>query len=84
MFHQNANKESRIITNAPMVSGQVIMPFNWEQRWPEFYNHITHFVSVFKSNAHDDAEDVITGIYERELAIGSDMIYGKRKGIRRR
>ena len=84
MFHQNANKESRIITNAPMVNGQVIMPFNWEQRWPEFYNHITHFVSVFKSNAHDDAEDVITGIYERELAIGNDMLYGKRRGVRRR
>ena len=84
MFHQGANKESRIITNAPMVNGQVIMPFNWEHRWPEFYNHITRFVSVFKSNAHDDAEDVITGIFERELAIGNDVNYGKRRGVRRR
>lgn len=84
LFHQGANKESRIITNAAMVNAQVIMPADWERRWPSFYTAATHYLSVFKANAHDDVPDVLTGIYERELSVGSDTAYGKRRGIRRR
>lgn len=83
-FHQSANKESRIITNAPFVNEQIIMPFGWETRYPGMYYKMTHYLSVFKANAHDDGPDVITGIYEKELAIGSDVGYGKRRGVRRR
>ena len=83
-FHQSANKESRIITNAPFVNEQIIMPFGWETRYPGMYYKLTHYLSVFKANAHDDGPDVITGIYEKELAIGSDVGYGKRRGVRRR
>ena len=84
LFHQGANKESRIITNAPMVNTQIIMPFDWERRWPGFHTAVTHYLSVFKANAHDDVPDVLTGIYEKELAVGNDVGYGKRRGVRRR
>jgi predicted phage terminase large subunit-like protein len=84
LFHQGANKESRIITNAPKVNEQIVMPFDWERRFPQLYQKATHYLSVFKANAHDDVPDVLTGIFERELAIGSDMQYGKRRGLRRR
>jgi len=84
LFHQGANKESRIITNAPMVNTQIIMPFDWERRWPGFYTAVTHYLSVFKANAHDDVPDVLTGIYEKELSVGNDVGYGKRRGVRRR
>ena len=84
MFHQSANKESRIITNAPMVNVQIIMPFDWERRLPGLYYKVTHYLAVFKANAHDDAPDVLTGIYEKELSLASDTPYGKRRGVRRR
>lgn len=84
LFHQGANKESRIITNAPMVNTQIIMPFDWERRWPDFHTAVTHYLSVFKANAHDDVPDVLTGIYEKELSVGNDVGYGKRRGLRRR
>lgn len=84
LFHQGANKESRIITNAPMVNTQIIMPFDWERRWPAFHTAVTHYLSVFKANAHDDVPDVLTGIVEKELSFGNDMMYGKRRGVRRR
>jgi predicted phage terminase large subunit-like protein len=83
LFHQGANKESRIITNAPMVNTQIVMPFDWERRFPSLYYKATHYLAVFKANAHDDVPDVLTGIYEKELAIGNDMNYGKRRGVRR-
>ena len=83
-FHQSANKESRIITNAPFVNEQIIMPFGWETRYPGMYYKMTHYLSVFKANAHDDVPDALTGIFEKELSVGNDMMYGKRRGVRRR
>ena len=84
LFHQGANKESRIITNAARVNEQVVMPFDWERRFPQLYQKATHYLSVFKANAHDDVPDVLTGIVEKELSFGNDMMYGKRRGISRR
>ena len=84
LFHQGANKESRIITNAARVNEQVVMPFDWERRFPHLYQKATHYLSVFKANAHDDVPDVLTGIVEKELSFGNDMMYGKRRGVRRR
>ena len=60
------------------------MPFDWERRWPGFYTAVTHYLSVFKANAHDDVPDVLTGIFEKELSVGNDVGYGKRRGVRRR
>ena len=54
-FTQTANKESRIITNAGLVTYHIIMPFDWETRFKDFHEAITGFLRNFKANAHDDA-----------------------------
>lgn len=69
-FHQTANKESRILTNATLVGARIKMPSDWRQRWPEFAADLTSFRRVFKANRHDDAADVLTGIVES--VYGSD------------
>ena len=84
LFHQGANKESRIITNATMVNAQIVMPVDWADRWPSFYVAATHYLSVFKANAHDDVPDVLTGIYEKELSLANDATYSHRRGLRRK
>lgn len=76
-FSQRANKESRIVTSAAMVNAQIVFPVGWETRYPAAYAHLRDFLRYFKGNAHDDIEDVLTGIYEKELADGDE------KGIRR-
>lgn len=84
-FFQKGNKESRIITNSAMVNAQIIMPFGWETRYREIYEHIMGFLRDFSSNKHDDAEDALTGIYEKEIADGCVMPYGQEhRGVRRR
>lgn len=74
-FYQGANKESRIVTDAPFVNQHIIMPFGWETRYPKFYNHITAFLRKFDANAHDDDADGLTGIYEKEIADGNTKPY---------
>lgn len=84
-FYQGANKESRIITNSAMVNAQIIMPIGWAERFPKVYEHITGFLREFPANAHDDIEDGLTGIYEKELADGDVRPYGQAtRGIKRR
>ena len=36
LFHQNGNKESRILTHAATVRRMVRVPEDWRVRWPEF------------------------------------------------
>lgn len=74
-FYQSQNKEARIITAASMVNQHIIMPFGWESRFPKIYEHLTTFLRYFKANEHDDAEDGLTGIYEKEIADGNGMPY---------
>lgn len=84
-FYQGANKESRIITNSAMVNAQIIMPIGWEQRFPKIYEHLTGFLRDFPANAHDDPEDGLTGIYEKELADGDTRPYSQAtRGVKRR
>lgn len=66
-FTQTKNKESRIITNAGLVNYHIIMPFDWETRFPLFYEHTTNFLRNFKANAHDDNIDCLVGIVEKEI-----------------
>lgn len=66
-FTQTSNKESRIISNAGLVNYHIIMPFDWETRFPTFYEAITNFLRKFNANSHDDAPDVLTGIIEKEI-----------------
>lgn len=82
-FYQGANKESRIVTNAPFVNQHIIMPFGWETRYPKFYEHIIGFLRKFDANAHDDDADGLTGIYEKEIADGNIRPYGaNNRGIK--
>lgn len=75
-FYQGANKESRIVTNAPFVNQHIIFPFGWETRYPKFYSHIMSFLRNFPANDHDDDADGLTGIYEKEIADGNIRPYG--------
>lgn len=75
-FYQGANKESRVVTNAPFVNQSVIFPFGWEGRWPKAYEHLTGFLRNFPANKHDDLEDALTGVFEKEIADGNCRPYG--------
>lgn len=82
-FYQNGNKESRVITAAAMVNQQIIFPFGWESRFPKVFEHVSGFLRNFGANAHDDIEDCITGIYEKELADGFAMPYSQQnRGVK--
>lgn len=74
-FYQSANKESRIVTNAPFVNQHIIMPFGWKDKYPNVYEHLTGFLRQFSANAHDDDADGLTGIYEKEIADGNTRPY---------
>ena len=62
-FHQSQNKTARILSNSTGVMNNVLLPFNWMDRWPEFADAIIKFQKEGK-NAHDDAPDTLTGVYE--------------------
>lgn len=62
-FSQTKNKKARILSNATNVCEQVIMPEDWDKRWPEFYKHVMGYQRKGK-NDHDDAEDCLTGVVE--------------------
>jgi predicted phage terminase large subunit-like protein len=84
-FYQGANKESRIVTNSASVNAQIIMPLGWEERFPKIHEHVTGFLRDFPANEHDDPEDGLTGIYEKELADGDTRPYSQAtRGIKRR
>lgn len=75
LFYQGANKEARITTSAPFVNTQIIMPIGWETRYPAAHKHLSGFLRAFTANTHDDIEDCMTGIYEKELADGNTAPY---------
>lgn len=82
-FYQGDNKESRIVTNAPFVNQCIVMPFGWETRYPKFYRVVTEFLRKFDANEHDDAPDMLTGIYEKEIADGNIQPYNHaNRGVR--
>lgn len=81
-FYQSGNKEARIVTNSAMVNQHIIMPFGWETTHKEFHDHVTTFLRNFDANTHDDAEDCLTGIYEKEIAEGNIRPYNQSGGIR--
>jgi predicted phage terminase large subunit-like protein len=62
-FHQGKNKRTRIIVNSSNVMEQIIFPADWQTRWPEFAKHIKNYQRK-GDNAHDDAEDALTGFVE--------------------
>ena len=62
-FHQGQNKVARILSNSTGVMNNVYFPINWQDRWPEFATDISKYQKEGK-NAHDDAPDCLTGVYE--------------------
>lgn len=73
--NQNANKESRILTNSAQVTEHIYMPLDWEQRWFQFSKDVKSFKKLFKANKHDDAPDVLTGIIEKRKPNSPRMIW---------
>lgn len=83
-FTQSKNKKTRILSNATNVMDQLIMPEDWERRWPAFASHVKKYQRKGK-NDHDDAEDCLTGMVElingdvklkKKARIGSKSRYG--------
>ena len=62
-FHQNKNKVARILSNSTGVMKNILFPVNWQELWPEFANDLLKYQKEGK-NAHDDAPDALTGVYE--------------------
>lgn len=83
-FTQSKNKKTRILVNASNVMEQVIMPEDWQERWPEFAKAIKKYQRKGK-NDHDDGPDVLTGLVElvngevkgsQKIRIGSKRRFG--------
>lgn len=75
--NQSKNKISRILTSSAWVNNHVYMPFGWKSRYPEFYKAVMGYLAKGK-NAHDDAPDVLAGIYEKVTGTPEIKIYNKR------
>jgi predicted phage terminase large subunit-like protein len=76
-FHQSKNKESRINTESSTVERKILMPPNWTTKWPRFAKDVKRFKKNFKTNAHDDAADTLTGCIEYPDGAGdvNDALY---------
>ena len=66
-FHQSKNKQARILTNATWLMEHVYFPEGWRNRWPELYKSLMTYQREGR-NAHDDAQDALTGIAEKITA----------------
>lgn len=69
-FHQSANKVARIMSNSTSVMNNVLFPMNWMDRWPDFAKDLMKYQREGK-NAHDDAPDALTGVYENPVPKGT-------------
>jgi predicted phage terminase large subunit-like protein len=65
-FHQSDNKVSRILSNSTSVNNSILMPSNWNYKWPQFYNDVRKAVKT-KKWSHDDSFDALTGIIEKSI-----------------
>lgn len=72
-FFQSKNKASRILSNSTGVMQNVLFPVNWEDRWPDFAEAIRKYQKEGK-NAHDDAPDALTGVYENDKPKGTWLV----------
>lgn len=62
-FTQTKNKVSRILSNSTWCMEHIYFPVGWQNRWFELAEHLTKYQRTGK-NAHDDAEDALTGVCE--------------------
>lgn len=66
-FHQSANKEARILSNASTVLHTIRFPKGWREQWSDLHQHLVTYRRKFGANRWHDAADVITGIVEKEI-----------------
>lgn len=62
-FTQHNNKISRILSASAWCVEHIYFPAGWHNRWPVLYEALMKYQRQGK-NEHDDAPDVISGIYE--------------------
>lgn len=62
-FTQHKNKAARILSNATWCMEHIYFPFDWKNKWAEFYAALSKYQKEGK-NAHDDAPDALTGVCE--------------------
>jgi predicted phage terminase large subunit-like protein len=62
-FTQTKNKVSRILSNSTWCMEHIYFPAGWQNRWQDLADHLMKYQRTGK-NAHDDAEDALTGICE--------------------
>lgn len=62
-FTQSKNKNARILTGSTGVMNNVLFPAGWELLWRDYWRDMTKYQRV-GTNAHDDAQDATTGVYE--------------------
>jgi predicted phage terminase large subunit-like protein len=72
-FHQSKNKIARILSNSTSVMNNIYFPVNWEDKFPEFARAIKEYQREGK-NAHDDAPDALTGVYENPQPLNKWLI----------
>ena len=71
-FHQSKNKIARILSNSTSVMNNLYVPVNGMDKWPDCARDITKYQREGK-NAHDDAPDALTGVYENPKPLGNWM-----------
>ncbi len=79
-FHQSKNKTARILSNSASVMNSIYFPVNWADRWPELYRVLLSYQKAGK-NAHDDAPDALTGVYENPDPKGKAKVKTFKGGI---
>lgn len=62
-FTQTQNKNSRILTGSTGVMNNVLFPNGWDVMWHDYWRDMNRYQRIGK-NAHDDAQDATTGVYE--------------------
>lgn len=62
--NQNSNKEARILSSSAWLQRHLYMPKNWISKHPAFAKQLLSYQRKGK-NPHDDAPDVLAGIYEK-------------------
>lgn len=72
-FHQSENKIARILSNSTSVMNNVLFPVNWQDRFPDFATDLLKYQREGK-NAHDDAPDCLTGVYENDKPKGTWLV----------
>lgn len=78
-FHQSMNKIARILSNSTSVMNNIYFPINWVDKFPDFARDVMNYQREGK-NAHDDAPDALTGVYENPKPKGIAKLNTSIKG----